>query len=159
MARPPTRPAIATAAILAVAAAAGGLAATAATAPRAVPVHLIGRTSLDKVVTPTLLVDRGTVRGSPVGSGKIRLVYRLHPKSGIATTRFTITNARGTVSGTATSRYAVTRLHITFTGAGSITRGTGSYRRIRGRPLAFDAVHSLTGKREVIAFTGRATLP
>jgi hypothetical protein len=159
MGRTPTRPMLAATAILAVAASAAALTATAAPAPRAVGVHITGSTSLEKVQSPTVLVDRGTVSGSPVGSGNIRLVYTLHPETGVATTTFTIANARGTVSGTATSRYAVTRVHITFTGAGSITRGTRAYAGIRGRPLAFDAIHSITGKREKIALTGRATLP
>ncbi len=160
MGSPRTRPTLATAAILAVAAmgaSASLLTAAPAPARTAVGVGITGTTSLAKVVKPTLLVDRGTVKGSPVGSGKIRLVYRLRPKTGVATTKFTITNAKGTVSGTATSRYAVTRLHITFTGVGSITRGTRAYKGIRGRPLAFDAVHSITGKREAITLRGRAT--
>ena len=57
-------------------------------------------------------------------------------------------NAHGTVTGRATSSYAVTRLHITFNGAGSLTGGTRAYAGIRGAPLAFDAVHSITGRRE-----------
>ncbi len=137
-----------------------GAAGTGAGAPTtAVGVRLSGKTSLQKVQSPLVLIDRGTVTGSPIGSGAIRLVYTLHPESGVATTTFTITNKKGTVTGTATSRYAVTRVHITFTGAGSMTRGTGAYRGIRARPLAFDAIHSITGKKEAIAFTGRATLP
>jgi hypothetical protein len=145
-------------AVLAVAAL--GASATSVGAPTvAVGVQLRGNTSLEKVQSPLVLIDRGTVTGSPVGSGAIRLVYTLHPESGVATTTFTITNRKGTVAGTATSRYAVTRVHITFTGAGSMTRGTGAYRGIRAKPMAFDAIHSITGKKEAVAFTGRATLP
>ncbi len=125
----------------------------------AVGVHIAGRTSLATVKSPLVLIDRGTVTGSPVGSGAIRLVYRLHPKSGIARTTFTITNRKGTVAGTATSRYTVTRVRITFTGVGSIRGGTRAYKGIRAKPLAFDAIHSITGRREAIALTGRATLP
>ena len=159
MGRPHARPALAAAAVLAVAATAAALTASAAPAPTAVGVRITGTTALKKVQSPTVLVDTGTVSGSPVGSGSIRLVYTLRPSTGIASTTFTIANAKGTVSGTATSRYSVTRLHITFTGVGSITRGTRAYAGIRGRPLAFDAIHSVTGKRERIALTGRATLP
>ena len=154
------RPALVAAALVALAAAGtGSLGAAPARTPTAAGVHITGKTALEKVQSPTVLVDTGTVSGSPVGSGSIRLVYTLHPKTGVATTTFTIANAKGTVSGTATSRYAVTRLHITFTGKASITRGTRAYAGIRGRPLAFDAIHSVTGKRERIALTGRATLP
>lgn len=156
-----SRPTAATAAVLALATL-GASAATLTAAPKpitAVGVHITGKTSLDKAQSPTVLVDTGTVSGSPVASGRIRLVYTLHPETGVATTTFTIVNAKGTVTGTATSRYAVTRVHITFTGAGALTRGTGAYAGIRGKPLAFDAIHSITGKKEAIALTGRATLP
>ena len=133
--------------------------AIAAAPPTAVGVHLSGRTALAKAQSPTVLIDRGTISGSPVGSGSITLVYTLRPGAGVASTSFTIVNARGTVTGRAQSRYVVTRLHLTFTGAGSLTGGTGAYKGIRGRPLAFDAVHSITGRREAVVLTGRATLP
>jgi hypothetical protein len=127
--------------------------------PTSVGVHLTGRTALAKIESSTVLIDRGTITGSPVGSGRITLVYTLHPSKGIASTRFTIVNAHGTVTGRATSSYAVTRLHLTFNGAGTLTGGTRAYAGIRGAPLTFDAIHSITGKREAIAFTGRATIP
>ena len=154
-------PPAAAAVILALAAL--GASATALTAapgpPTAVGVHITGRTSLAKVQSATVLIDTGTISGSPVGSGRIRLVYTLHPETGVAATTFTIVNAAGTVSGTAQSRYSVTRVHLTFTGVGALTRGTGRYAGIRARPLAFDAIHSITGAKEAIALTGRATLP
>ena len=43
--------------------------------------------------------------------------------------------------------------------SGSLTGGTRAYAGIRGGPLAFDAIHSITGRREAVALTGRATLP
>ena len=125
----------------------------------AVGVHLAGRTALAKIESSAVFIDRGTITGSPIGSGRITLVYTLRPVSGIASTTFEITNARGTVTGRALSSYAVTRLHITFTGTGSLTGGTGAYAGIRARPIRFDAIHSLTGRKEAVALTGRATLP
>ncbi len=89
---------------------------TAAARPTATGVHLTGRTALAKVESSTVLIDRGTITGSPVGSGRITLVYTLNPGAGVATTTFTIVNARGTVTGRARSRYVATRLHLTFTG-------------------------------------------
>ena len=127
--------------------------------PAAVGVHLAGRTALAKVESGTVLVDRGTITGSPVGSGRITLVYTLRPAQGVASTTFTIVNARGTVTGQARSSYDVTRLHITFTGAGSLTGGTGAYAGIRAPRLQFDAIHSITGRKEAVALTGRATRP
>ena len=132
---------------------------TAAARPTATGVHLTGRTALAKVESSTVLIDRGTITGSPVGSGRITLVYTLNPGAGVATTTFTIVNARGTVTGRARSRYVATRLHLTFTGVGSLTGGTRAYAGIRGGPLEFDAIHSITGRREAVALTGRATLP
>jgi hypothetical protein len=155
-------PAVAAALAIAALAALGASASAltgATTPPTAVGVHLTGRTALAKARSSTVLIDRGTVSGSPIGSGRITLVYTLDPTAGTASTRFTIVNARGTVTGRATSRYAVTRLHITFTGTGTLTGGTRAYAGIRGAPLAFDAVHSVTGRKEAVALTGRATLP
>lgn len=154
------RPALtAAAAALALAAPAciPGHALTAPARSSAVGVHIAGRTALAKVESPTVLIDRGTVTGSPVGSGRITLVYTLHPGAGLASTKFTIVNARGTVTGTARSTYIVSRLHLTFTGMGSVTRGTGAYAGLRSRLLEFGAIHSITGRREAIALTGRAT--
>jgi hypothetical protein len=125
--------------------------------PAAVGVHLAGRTALAKAESSTVLLDRGTITGSPVGSGRITLVYTLHPATGLASTSFTIVNARGTVTGQARSSYDVTRLHITFTGVGSLTGGTGAYAGLRARMLQFDAIHSITGRREAVALIGRAT--
>ncbi len=127
--------------------------------PAAVGVDLAGHTALAKVESATVLIDRGTLSGSPVGSGRVTLVYTLHPSSGIASTSFIITNARGTVTGAATSTYTVDRLHITFTGTGSITSGTRAYRGIRSGRLEFNALHSITGRREALTLTGRAVRP
>ena len=122
-------------------------------------VHLDGRTALQKVVSRDVFVDTGTVTGSPVGSGRIVLRYALDPSRGTAVTTFTIANRHGTVRGRCLSSYSVTRLHITFTGAAGITGGTGRYAGITGSPLEFNAVHSATGRREIIAFTGRSVTP
>ncbi len=133
--------------------------ASAAPATASVAVQIAGKTHLNTVISPTVLQDVGTVKGSPIGSGDITLVYTLSPPTGIAKTTFTITNANGTVTGNCLSNYSVTRLHITFTGAGQITGGTGSYAGIKGMMLRFAAIHSITGKKEAVSFRGRATKP
>ena len=121
-----------------------------------VAVSLAGKTHLASVSSPFVLNDIGTIKGSPIGSGTIALTYTLRPKLGTALTTFTITNARGTVSGKAVSSYAVTRLRITFSGAAKLTGGTAAYAGITSGPLEFNAVHSVTGKREAIKLAGRA---
>lgn len=157
--RPARGAAVAVAALALVSVGAGAAAPASAAAPTPVGVHVTGRTSLVEVRSATVLVDRGTVRGGPVGSGRISLVYTLWPREAIATTTFTIVNRRGTISGRMRSTYAVGRLSITFTGAGRITGGTGAYAGIRSGPLRFAALHSITGRREVLELTGRATFP
>ncbi|MEI7519865.1 MAG: hypothetical protein WCK40_00800 [Thermoleophilia bacterium] len=133
--------------------------ASAAPAAASVAVQMAGKTHLNTVISPTVLQDVGTVKGSPIGSGDITLMYTLSPPTGVAKTTFTITNANGTVTGNCISDYSVTRLHITFTGAGQITGGTGSYAGIKATMLQFAAIHSITGKREAVSFGGRATKP
>lgn len=157
--RIPARAVVLTLALGAVSTALPGAAPAAPATPTAVGVAITGTTSLATVQSPTVLIDKGTVKGSPVGSGNITLTYRLLPNRGVAVTTFTITNTNGTVTGRCQSDYSVTRLHITFTGTARITSGTGAYAGIRGRPLQFNALHSITGRKEAIALIGRATTP
>ena len=122
-------------------------------------VIIVGKTQLASVTSPRVLNDEGTVQGSPIGSGTIKLTYTLHPKAGVAETTFTITNSLGTVSGLAASTYAQPRLHLTFSGAGMLTAGTGAYANITSGLLQFNAVHSITGKKEAIALVGSTVNP
>ena len=133
---------------------------TTATAPtKGAGVIILGKTHLASVTSPTVLNDEGNVQGSPIGSGTIKLTYTLHPKAGVAETTFTITNSLGTVSGLAVSTYAQTRLHLTFSGAGMLTAGTGAYATITSGLLQFNAIHSITGKKEAIALIGSTVNP
>jgi hypothetical protein len=122
-------------------------------------VIILGKTHLVNLTSPTVLNDEGNVEGSPIGSGTIKLTYTLHPKAGVAETTFTITNSLGTVSGLAASTYSQTRLHLTFTGAGMLTAGTGAYATITSGLLQFNAIHSITGKKEAIALIGSTVNP
>ena len=132
---------------------------SAAPARTAVPVSITGRTHLAVVVTPLVLQDAGTVTGSPVGSGNITLRYRLLPERGTAITTFIIVNARGTVRGKAVSQYTADNVSITFTGTARLSGGTGRYAGISSGHLEFNALHSITGKKEAISFVGRGTKP
>jgi len=141
----------------------GGYGSTGSSAPTAptkgAGVIILGKTHLASVTSPTVLNDEGNVQGSPIGAGTIKLTYTLHPKAGVAETTFTITNSLGTVSGLAASTYAQTRLHLTFSGAGMLTAGTGAYATITSGLLQFNAIHSITGKKEAIALTGSTVNP
>ncbi len=138
----------------------GSTGSSAPTAPaKGAGVIILGKTHLASVTSPTVLNDEGNVQGSPIGSGTIKLTYTLHPKAGVAETTFTITNSLGTVSGLAVSTYAQTRLHLTFSGAGMLTAGTGAYATITSGLLQFNAIHSITGKKEAIALIGSSVNP
>ena len=141
----------------------GGYGSTGSSAPTAptkgAGVIILGKTHLASVTSPTVLNDEGNVQGSPIGAGTIKLTYTLHPKAGVAETTFTITNSLGTVSGLAASTYAQTRLHLTFSGAGMLTAGTGAYATITSGLLQFNAIHSITGKKEAIALIGSSVNP
>jgi hypothetical protein len=103
--------------------------------------------------------DTGTVKGTPYGAGSIELTYTLRPKLGIAETVFTITTATGTVTGQAVSAYSMGNVTISFSGVGQITGGTGAFEGASSGVLQFNALHSITGKREVIEFRGTTTRP
>jgi hypothetical protein len=130
-----------------------------ATKPAKIPasgsvIAIVGKTQLDRAESPLVLVDTGTVTGTPYGAGTIELTYTLHPQSGTAETAFTITTATGTVTGAAVSRYAMRTASISFSGIGMITGGTGAFAGAASGVLQFNALHSITGKREVIQFVG-----
>lgn len=117
-------------------------------------VAIAGKTHLDHAEGALVLVDTGTVTGTPYGAGTVTLTYTLHPRLGFAETAFTITAPTGTVSGRAISRYNVGNVSISFTGAGQITGGTGAFAGATSGVLQFNALHSITGKREAIEFVG-----
>ena len=151
-------------ALIAVPAAGAAPSPESATKPIKIPVSgsvvaIVGKTQLDHAESPLVLVDVGTVKGTPYGAGSIELTYTLRPKTGIAETVFTITTATGTVTGQAVSTYAMGNVTISFSGIGLITGGTGAFEGTSSGLLEFNALHSLTGKREVIAFRGSSVRP
>ena len=122
-------------------------------------VAIVGKTHLDHANSPLVLVDMGNVKGTPYGAGSIELTYTLHPATGVAKTDFTITTATGTVTGQAVSKYAMGNVSISFAGVGQITGGTGAFAGTSSGVLEFNALHSITGKREVIGFLGSTAKP
>jgi hypothetical protein len=106
-----------------------------------------------------VITDKGTVSGSPIGSGDITMVFTLNPATSIATADFTITNAQGTITGVVDSKYMRVGATLRFKGAARFTEGTGAYTGINGPPMEYLDVHTLTGQRGQIAFIGSANLP
>lgn len=137
---------------------------TSATKPQKIvasgnPVAIAGKIHLVDVVSPFVLLDEGTVTGTPFGSGTTSQTYTLHPKTGIATTAIEIANDSGTVTLEAVSFYTTNNVAISFSGVARITGGTGAYAGLTSGVLEFQALHSLTGKREAFALMGSTARP
>lgn len=118
-----------------------------------------GKIHLDMVVSPFVLQDSGTVAGTPFGSGTTTQIYTLNPKSGLAETQIEIDTASGTVMATALSRYTTNNATISFSGVARITGGTGAYTGLTSGILEFQALHSITGKREAFTMVGSTARP
>ena len=143
-----------------------GLAASPSTAtkPQSIPasgsaIVIAGTIHLEEVVSPLVLLDEGTVRGTPFGQGTTTQTYTLHPRTGIAETAIEIANDEGTVTIQAVSSYTTNNVTISFSGVARITGGTGAYAGLTSGALAFQALHSITGKREAFTLTGSTARP
>ena len=105
-----------------------------------------------------VITDKGTISGSPIGSGDITMVFTLNPLTSRATCDFTITNAQGTIDGTIDSKFTRQGPTLRFIGGARFVSGTGAYAGITGT-MEYRDTHTLTGQRGQIAFIGSATLP
>ena len=122
-----------------------------------------GSQSLDLRVSVSLapgsgatLKYRGTFTGAPLGSGTVSLVTRLGG-GGDATVSYTLSNSRGSISGSANVTLAYSGSTVTYTGAASITKGTGAYRRVRSRNLRISGRAGLTAERVTLSLSGPIT--
>lgn len=129
----------------------------AATSAAAAPVRVAIQGPTKTISTDrNVITDQGTVTGSPIGSGKITMVFRLNPLKSIARSNFTIVNAKGTITGRVLTRYTASNVTIKFAGVARFTGGTGAYRGITSAPMQYYDIHSLTGQKGKIAFLGTA---
>ncbi|MGI9186846.1 MAG: hypothetical protein ACR2J9_04900 [Gaiellales bacterium] len=112
-------------------------------APSGSVVAIVGKMHLDSTDGPTVLIDKGTVTGTPYGAGTAEFIYTLHPKSSTATVAITITTATGTITAQALTSYTSKTVTITFSGAAVITGGTGAYADATSGVLEFNALHNL----------------
>lgn len=123
-------------------------------APAMTGVHLAISTSMQPITSRSVITDKGTATGSPIGTGRITLNYMLHQKMGTAKVTFTITNAHGSITGDATTRYSSPAWFLVFTGSARITSGTGAYAGMIGAPLEFNALHNIPKKVERVEIEG-----
>jgi hypothetical protein len=96
---------------------------------------------------------RGTFTGAPLGSGKVDLRTTLGG-GGDARVTYTISNRRGSISGSADVTLAYSGSTVTYKGAASITKGTGSYRRVRSHTLRISGRAGLTAERVTLSLSG-----
>lgn len=100
-------------------------------------------------------VQQGTVRGTPLGTG--RMVLRSTLKQAIVTSTFTLTTKAGRVTGRATARLTLDGDTAHYKGTATISSGTGRYRRARGSNIRFTGVGPVSAKRTRISLTGRVS--
>ena len=99
---------------------------------------------------------RGTFTGAPLGSGKVNLRTRLGG-GGDATVSYTMSNSRGSISGSAKVTLIYSGSTVSYKGLASITKGTGSYRRVRSRSLRIAGRAGLTAENVTLSLIGPIT--
>ena len=100
-------------------------------------------------------VQQGTVRGTPLGTG--RMVLRSTLKQATVTSTFTVTTSVGRVSGRATARLTLDGDTAHYKGTATITSGTGRYRNARASNIRFTGVGPVSAKRTRISLAGRVS--
>ena len=96
---------------------------------------------------------RGTFTGAPLGHGKVNLGTRLGG-DGNATVSYTMSNSRGSISGSAKVTLSYRGSDVSYKGVASITKGTGSYRRLRSRSLQIAGHAGLTAEKVTLNLIG-----
>lgn len=96
---------------------------------------------------------RGTFTGAPLGRGKVKLRTKLGG-AGDATVSYTMTNSRGSISGSAKVTLSYKGSIVNYKGVANITKGTGSYRRVRSRSLHIAGRAGLTAERVTLNLSG-----
>jgi hypothetical protein len=96
---------------------------------------------------------RGSFTGTPLGRGKVNLLTKLGG-AGNATVTYTLSNSRGSMSGAANVTLSYSGSTVTYKGAASITKGTGSYSRVRSRTLRIAGRAGLTAEHVTLSLSG-----
>jgi hypothetical protein len=96
---------------------------------------------------------RGTFTGAPLGSGKVSLLTKLGG-GGDATVSYTMSNSRGSISGSARVTLSYKGSTVSYKGVASITKGTGSYKRVRSHTLHISGRAGLTAENVTLSLVG-----
>ena len=100
--------------------------------------------------------DEGKVAGAPVGASAITLAWQLHPADGTGTVAITINGGAGSLKAVGKTSYVISGNDITLTGTADVVGGTGAFRGLRGKGLAFRESDTLNGKNGQITLSGTA---
>ncbi len=100
-------------------------------------------------------IQQGTIRGTPLGTG--RMILRSTLKQATVTSTFTLTTKAGRVAGRATARLTLDGDTAHYKGTATISSGTGRYRKARGSNIRFTGVGPVSAKRTRISLTGRVS--
>ena len=111
-----------------------------------------GRTKTVASPAPGVVVDRGTVTGTPFGKGTIVLNGTL--AGGRLEGTFRLTFPRGSVIGATSMPFTITGDEIDFAGTSRITGGTGAYRGITSGALTTRDHNTIDGQNGTLAVTG-----
>lgn len=101
----------------------------------------------------TILRQRGTFSGAPLGRGKVDVATRLGARQGTRVT-FTLKNGRGSVRGAGYAQVKFQGTNITYTGKADITGGTGDFADVRRKGLRFSGRGDLAGERFAVDIGG-----
>ncbi|HWT92317.1 MAG TPA: hypothetical protein VN238_04925 [Solirubrobacteraceae bacterium] len=101
----------------------------------------------------TILRQRGTFTGAPLGRGTVDVSTRLGARKGTRVT-FTLKSSQGSVRGAGYAQVKFKGTVITYTGTADITGGSGDFADVRRKGLRFRGTGDLAGDRFAVDIGG-----
>ncbi|KAG7669880.1 hypothetical protein Ndes2437B_g06078 [Nannochloris sp. 'desiccata'] len=128
-------------------------------APRPIPreIQLIADVKTTNVIV-NRITDQGGMSGLPIGTGNVSLTYTIDFKKSSATIRVRIVSDIGLIRANATATFVTDPAanYIAFTGTMDFTSGTGAFRNIKAKGLAFADSNTLNGQNGKVSINGTA---
>lgn len=101
----------------------------------------------------TVLKQRGTFSGAPLGRGTVDVATRLGARKGTRVT-FVFTNARGSVRGSGYAKVRFDGTVIHYAGTASVRGRSGAYRSLRRDGLRFSGTGDMAGETFAVDLAG-----
>jgi hypothetical protein len=101
----------------------------------------------------TVLRQKGSFSGAPLGRGTVDVSTRLGARKGTRVT-FVLKNGRGSVRGAGYADVKFKGTNITYTGTARISGGTGDFAGLRRNGLRFSGTGDLAGETFVVDIAG-----